>query len=328
MTKRHIPGGGRALAALFLSVAMLLPAAHAQGRTKRLILTDGTVQPVSQYEVKGDRVRYLSAERHEWEEVPASLVDWKATEGFNSGQQSAAEALEREQEEAERKAEESASPEVAPGIRLPVEGGVFLLDRHQGEAAVVELRQSGGEVNRQRGKNILRSILNPLPTGVRQTIELKGAHARVQAHTGELQIFLNVDYGEDGTSPGGETITFLPRDQRYKIVRLQAKGDRRVAANLKVGFTGTMKETRDVAGARVETFTADWVRVTPEAPLEPGEYALVEMLTPEQMNLFVWDFGVDRDAPANSGAMKAAATAPAREGEARTKPAVVPRTRK
>src|ERR1700722_14065829 len=64
-----------------LALLLALPA-HAQDLSRRLILKDGSYQLVTQYEVKGDRVRYMSAERDEWEEIPSALVDWPATEKY------------------------------------------------------------------------------------------------------------------------------------------------------------------------------------------------------------------------------------------------------
>src|ERR1700730_9389915 len=104
----------------------------AQELAKRLFLKDGSYQLATKWETKGDRVRYLSAERNEWEEVPDSMVDWAATEKYQKDRAAgitAPEAVSLDKEVAEeRKLEEAKSPQVAHGLRIPSDGDIFLLD--------------------------------------------------------------------------------------------------------------------------------------------------------------------------------------------------------
>src|SRR5579862_5750760 len=153
--------------------------------THRLILKDGSYQIVTKYEVKGDRVRYYSSEREEWEEIPNSLVDWPATDKYEKDRatsSSAPEAVQLDKElQHENEVAEARLPEVAPGLRIPEDSGVFLLDNFQGEPQIIELHQAEGDINRETKGNIFRGALNPV-AGLKATIELDGTHAAIQCH--------------------------------------------------------------------------------------------------------------------------------------------------
>src|SRR5690242_142544 len=63
-----------------IATLLLLIAGLAGAATIRLYMKDGTYHSVREYEQKGDRIRYYSTERSEWEEIPVDLIDLKRTE--------------------------------------------------------------------------------------------------------------------------------------------------------------------------------------------------------------------------------------------------------
>src|ERR1700684_3720263 len=143
------------LVLLFSGLAACLPGL-AQTPNQRLILKDGSYQVVSKYQRVGDRVRYLSAERGQWEEMPADLVDWAATEQWTKDHQPgaaaapepvapsipAAAAIDKEEQQ-----ERARTPDVIPGLRLPDEEGVWALDTYHDQPELVVLVQNTGNVN-------------------------------------------------------------------------------------------------------------------------------------------------------------------------------------
>jgi hypothetical protein len=321
---------------LLLLLSCLLLSAQspllAQEATKRLILKDGSYQIVTKFELSGDRVHYYSAERAEWEDVPSSMVDWDATNQYvrdNAANKNspASRALAKEME-AERQEEEAQSPHVAPGLRLPFEGGIYALDTYLSEPELVPLDQQSGEVNRHVGRNVLRSAINPI-SGSKHTIELAGPSAKVQVHASLPTIYINLEPVEEDaqTSLAGaasnkpeenskakesekkKSDVELPWD-RFRIVRVQVKGDKRIVGAIKTNLAGKVSQEQDSIPVTAEQFAEGWVKLTPKAPLQPGEYALAEMLGKQGMNSFVWDFGVHPGAPANLAVIRAEKSKP------------------
>jgi hypothetical protein len=290
---------------IFLSAAMLIALActhsWSQQNPKRLIMKDGSYQSATKWEVSGQRVRYYSAERYDWEELPNELVDWQATEKYNNERAGQRDETIKEIAKADE-ADEREAPIIVPGLRLPNTGGVFLLDTLNNQIQLVELIQNGGELNKHTGRNILRAAVNPLALSSTQTIELKGEHARVQSHVGQPAIYLNIDTA-DNSQPA---YTQKPSDRaqqpnQYGIVRVENKKDLRIVGKLNVAMYGKVSQKESWIPVTTSPL-GDWVKLTPSEPLPPGEYAVVELLDKKQINLFVWDFGVNSAAPQNAGA--------------------------
>jgi len=302
--------------------------ANAAGHRTRLILKDGSYQVVMSYQVKGEIVSYYSAERDATEEIPAELVDWDATHRWerqhpaaesDAGQGLAlAPAIDPEllKEEADRAAW---TPEVAPDLRLPEQDSVLALDTFHGAPELVPLVQSEGELNRVTGHNILKLAINPRSAS-HQIEQLKGVEAAVQLHVDTPAIYLRL--GDDsGVMRGGTPLTVDTHgagagaktdssggsaESGYVMVRADVRTDARVIASFNIGMLGGQAKTQeDVIELKSETLPGGhWMKLTPKRPLDFGEYALMEIVSENEINLGVWDFGVHPVAPENRDAIK------------------------
>jgi len=288
-------------------VFLLLSLAHssAQQTAKRLILKDGSYQSATKWEVHGDRVRYYSADRAEWEEVPNSMVDWAATNKYEKDRQAGAaspEAIALNKElEADRAARDANAPQVAPGLRLDDTNAGYLLDTFQGQQQLVQLKQDGGTVEH----SIRKTIFHGNVAGGPSQIFLAGAHASAQAHVPLPSLYVNAGATPDaGQSSHGAQPPSLPWD-RFRIVSLDLRPDKRLVPSIKNPSSGDVIEQENLVKTTDEQLTGGWVKITPVAPLSQGEYALVELLGDEGINLYVWDFAINPDAPANQNAEQA-----------------------
>ncbi len=325
------PASVRALLSALILLLAFPTLSSAQDLARRLILKDGSYQLVTKYEVKGNRVRYMSAERDEWEELPESLVDWPATEKYEKDRAAGAslpEAVQLDKEvELEREREETLLPQVAPGLRLPEDSGVFLLDSFQGEPQIVEIQQTAGDISRNTKANIFRGAINPI-AGLKQTIELEGAHAPVQSHVDVPSLYINFDAAPDQPSttkdstrnaqgseqPQQPQQPIVPFD-RFRIVRTEVKNGKRIVGDVKRQVTGKISQEQHLVKTTTTRVSGGWLKITPTESLAPGEYVLVEMMAQEAtgkegLNLYVWDFGVNPKAPANANPWKPSAPEP------------------
>ena len=326
---------------VLLLLSARLPAQDAPGR-ERLVMMDGSYQVVLRYEVKGDRVRFLSAERADgWEEMPAALVDWKATALYNHehapgavpepGSPASQEAAELDRQAAAQRADEAArQPEVAHGLRLPNQSGVWALDSFHDVPALVQVRQSDGDLNLDTGHSVKgAAIPRPGDKGARDLIRLEGYQAPVAFHVARPVFFIALDdekpqtaredamvvdtHGASSAVP--DKTQHASPDSTYALVRLRVwKGERAASAEQLRGLgTGGEQDgsAEVVATERRILPGGHWMRIAPRSDLNLGQYSLVEIFGDGGFNLDGWDFGVNPLAPENKGGFR-----PVEQGEA------------
>jgi hypothetical protein len=258
-----------------------IPVALPKG--KKLILTDGTFQLAREYTVEGDRVRYWSVERSQWEEIPSSLVDWDAT---HKGE------AEQAKRDAELKAKIHASQmaqltkeidvdrslEIKPSLFLPDAVGFYALEH---DKQIREMKQSEAVVKTSMGREV-EKILSGVPMiPSKKTMEIPGERAALRLTTAEPEFFMR---------PADS------REPRFRLLRAQIKGGHRVLDNISIHFTGEEKHNATEIEFQTWTPATGVFRYTVDERLEPGEYAFVEM-TDEGASGYVWDFGIDLPGP-------------------------------
>ncbi len=295
----------------------------------RLILKDGTYQMVRQYKIVGDRVRYMPLDREaDWEELPVDLVDWDATRKWERDHADAAAAAEEaspamkeaedlDKEEADARDDEKARmPVVAKGLELPDQDGVFVLDNFQGTPELVELVPTEANLNTKDKRGL--SILNPI-AGQRAAIELQGAHAKVHLHVNDPAIYLSLNATSDSkevishammVNTGGAKEVANGKHgahsatSEFAIVRVDERKAVRIVGAIHISPTGKITQDEDVIPAKSEVLPGKhWLKLTPEQPLTIGDYALIEVLSPSDINDSVWDFRVNPVLGDNPGSL-------------------------
>ncbi len=246
-------------------------------RGQKLILKDGTYLLISKYQIVGDRVRYYSVERSEWEEIPSSLVNWPATRKAAG----APNATEKKAMRLARDVDIEAHPEqydVGPGLGLPI--GV-LLPPGQGMFAynggsILKLTTDLAKLNLNKGR-FLATLVVPVPVLAKTyTVSLAGKHAKTRIASPEPVFFYR---------------TSSRLRPHFRLIQAVIHGKRRNIEVRSVYF-GAKQTKADEIPTTMHQVENDTYRITADQDLSPGEYVLAEVDPGRGIDMYVWDFGI------------------------------------
>ena len=253
---------------------------------KKLVLTDGTFQIVREYQRAGDRVRYYSVERSAWEEIPAALVDWAATQKAEAEQETQQKELVKEIAESERAArlaglDVDTSFEVRPGTFLPDNVGFYALDGNK----IAPMQQEKAALHTEKGRAVAKIVTGVPLISSKQDMEIPGKQAGLRIHTGDAEFYFR---------------TADKREPHLTLLRAEVKGEKRTVAVISTNIAGQQTfKNREVSLLQWDAARGLY-RYTVDQPLEAGEYAIIETTPSEGQSMYVWTFGVD--VPANTKA--------------------------
>ena len=254
----------RYMARALFTVLLLSLAAWAAN--VKLYLKDGSYHIVREYKVDGDRVRFYSTERSQWEEIPVALVDIKRTQSEVS-ERKAALAEEAKILSAEDKAERALQDEI---MRIPQNPGVYYLEGKDTK----RIKAAESIVHTNKGRSILKAV-SPIPvvTG-KATLEIQQAHSLTVLGQDRPVFYIQ-----------------LEKEERFGIVKLTPHNGVRIVEKITtVPVTKEiMEEPEEVEIFRKQLTPDGLYKIWPEKPLEPGEYAVIEY-TPGKLNMQVFDF--------------------------------------
>jgi hypothetical protein len=248
-------------------LALLLLATSAFCAVSKLYMKDGTYQLVREWKREGDRVKFYSTERSEWEEIPADLVDLRKTE---------AEMEERKAEIAsdakvvaeEDKAIREQSNEI---LKIPQDPGVYTLDDKN---QLTVFKQADTKIHTNKGRAALKIAIGAPILNGKATVEIDGEHSGTVVTNDRQEFFIQ-----------------LLKEESFGIIKVTPHHNVRIAEKLTIVpvVKETGEEVDEVKTFRKQLTEGGLYKIWPEQPLEPGEYALIEF-TPGKVQPLIWDF--------------------------------------
>jgi hypothetical protein len=179
--------------------------------------------------------------------------------------------------------------EAAPGIALPAEGVAFGLDQKASGPDLQQIHASEIHLNSHAGGNTLRSLIY---VGPHTAVEVNGLQSETIFTSTKVVFYVHLL--EDN-----------PEIQRKRIHLLWLTPSEKTRIAIDMGanhFGGNHHRNIDEVPAGITPIPGtNWVKITPQAPLLPGEFAIAFL--PEDPTLFpdvVYDFSVPGNTDSSS----------------------------
>lgn len=242
----------------------------------RLYLKDGSYQVVRSYQVIGNRVRYFSVDRADWEEIPKSMVDFAATKRSEEAEKAKQSKELKAAEELQNQMFEKpvyTGYQIKPGVHLPGASGVYAYDGSR----VIPLIQDPAKVVANKKRMALTMVM-PGPLLKKQAlVVLPGPKAAVRITVAQPTFYVQ---GYDNWAEQAQLLPLIQK-KHERIVE-------RIDSGIGMGKSGELRKPLPLERKRL---AASVYELRPLQPLPSGEYALGELLN-EKLNIDVWDFGV------------------------------------
>lgn len=180
--------------------------------------------------------------------------------------------------------------EIAPGLPLPTNGVVWLVNDRKDKPELVRVRHSNPKFNRHVGQNVARSVVWARQAA---TVDLPNPTAKTRIDGHLLVILVRKSIEEDEEMESEVNDKTVP--SHYALVRMRVENDHRVLSSYSFAqFTGkpTRKED-EVATSNEEIAGGVWIKMTPKQPLPDGEYSVVRLPSDKKAyEATAFDFGV------------------------------------
>ena len=235
----------------------------------KLYLKDGGYHLVSEYHVEGDRVKFYSIERSEWEEMPVNLVDLKRTDAETATRR---DALAKESQ-AVADEQAAAREEQQQILKIPRDPGVYRLENNQ----LRVFKPAEVSVHNDKGRNVWKA-LSPVPlVPGKAELEISGERSSEVVKDNRPEFFIQLSSFES-----------------FGIFKLAPQKGVRIVEHLTIEpVVKEVAEKRDLVQVFTKQLSDNGLyKIWPQEPLEAGEYAVIEY-TEGKLNHQIWDFRIE-----------------------------------